>query len=80
MTWISDYSADERRQLSQEFVDSLLQRVGSVRGKVIEIHAGKKYIDNGLEDGLRQAGAVVRKPLEGLRHGEQLRWYTFASR
>ena len=77
---ITHYSAHERRQLSQEFVDSLLQRVGSVRGKVIEIHAGKKYIDNGLEDGLRQAGAIVRKPLAGLGHGERLRWYINASR
>jgi len=77
---ITHYSAHERRQLSQEFVDSLLQRVGSVRDKVIEIHAGMKYIDNGLEEGLCQAGAIVRKPLEGLRHGERLRWYINASR
>ncbi|MCY4438127.1 MAG: hypothetical protein OXE05_12435 [Chloroflexi bacterium] len=77
---IAYYSAHERRQLSQEFVDALLRRVGNVRGKVIEIHAGKKYIDNGLEDGLRQAGAIVRKPLAGLGHGGRSRWYTSASR
>ena len=77
---IADLSPDERRQLSREFVSALLQRVASVRGKIIEIHAGKHYIDNGLEDGLREAGAIVRKPLERLRHGERLQWYIAASR
>ena len=77
---ITDLSPDERRLLSQQFAQALIQRMGSVRGKVVEIHAGKHYIENGLEDGLRKAGAVVRKPLDGLRHGERLRWYLDASR
>ena len=77
---ISNLSPQERRQLSQEFVDALLLRMGNARGKVVEIHAGKHYIENGLEDGLSQAGAIVRKPLSGLRHGERLRWYINASR
>ena len=76
---ISDLSPHERRQRSQEFVDALLQCVGSVRGKVVEVHAGKHYIENGLEDGLQKAGAIVRKPLNGLRHGERLRWFINAS-
>lgn len=75
---ISDYSPDERRQLSREFVDTLAQRVHSLRGRVIETHAGKKHIDNGLEEGLRSAGAIVRKPLAGLRHGEREQWYIAA--
>ena len=75
---ISDYSPDERRQLSREFVNTLARRVRSLRGKVIEIHAGKKYIDNGLAEGLRGAGATVRKPLAGLRHGEREQWYIAA--
>ncbi len=77
---ISNLSPQERRQLSQEFVDALLLRMGNARGKVVEIHAGKHYIENGLEDGLREAGAIVHKPLSGLRHGERLRWYINASR
>ena len=77
---ISDYSPDERRQLSREFVDTLAQRMRNLRGKVIEIHAGKQYIDNGLEEGLVEAGAIVRKPLTGLRDGEQLQWYNAALR
>lgn len=77
---MTDLSPDERRQLSREFVSTLLQRVRSIRGKIIEIHAGKNYIDFGLEDGLQKAGAIVRRPLEGLRHGERLRWYINASR
>lgn len=77
---VAEFSPEERRQLSQEFVDALLRRMRSVRGKVIEIHAGKHYIDYGLEEGLHQAGAIVRKPLDGLRHGERLRWYINASR
>ena len=77
---ISDLLPDERRLLSQQFAQALIQRMGNVRGKVVEIHAGKHYIENGLEDGLRKAGAIVRKPLSGLRHGERLRWYINASR
>ena len=77
---ISNLSPDERRLLSQQFAQALIQRMGNVRGKVVEIHAGKHYIENGLEDGLRKAGAIVRKPLNGLRHGERLRWYIDASR
>ena len=76
---VTDFSTEEKRQLSRKFVDSLLHRVRSVQGKVIEIHAGRHYIDYGLEDGLREAGAIVHKPLSGLRHGERLRWYIDAS-
>jgi hypothetical protein len=77
---ITDLSADERRLLSQQFAQALIQRMGSVRGEVVEIHAGKQYIENGLEEGLREAGAAVHKPLDGLRHGERLRWYINALR
>ena len=77
---ITDLLPDERRLLSQQFAQALIQRMGNVRGKVVEIHAGKHYIENGLEDGLRKAGAIVHKPLEGLRHGERLQWYINASR
>lgn len=75
---IADYSPDERRQLSREFVNTLARRVRSLQGKVIEIHAGKKYIDIGLEEGLRSAGAIVRKPLAGLGYGKRLQWYDAA--
>lgn len=77
---ITDLLPDERRLLSQQFAQALIQRMGNVRGKVVEIHAGKHYIENGLEYGLRKAGAIVHKPLEGLRHGERLQWYINASR
>ena len=30
-------------------------------GKTIEVHAGKLYVEYGLEKGLREAGAVIRR-------------------
>ena len=44
--------------------------------KTIEIHAGKPYAEYGLEKGLREAGAVVRRPLAHVvGMGVQYAWY-----
>ncbi len=47
-----------------------------MRGRLIEIHAGATYIDHGLEEGLRDAGAAVHRPLAGIAGiGSQQAWY-----
>ena len=53
----------ERREWSRRVLDDLAAEVGSLRGLSVEIHAGKDYVENGLEDGLRKAGAIVQRPL-----------------
>ena len=82
-TWIEPYelsladlSAAERRKWSLGVLDDLAAEVPTLDGKTIEIHAGKPYVEFGLENGLREAGAVVRRPLAhivGL--GRQYVWY-----
>ena len=82
-TWIERYdlalpdlSAFERREWSLGVLDALAAEVPTLDGKTIEVHAGKHYVENGLEKGLREAGAVVRRPLAhvvGL--GVQYAWY-----
>ena len=65
----------ERRDWSRRVLDELRVQFPDLVGKTVECHAGKDYLDNGLEDGLRQAGAVVRRPLAGMSIGSQLGWY-----
>ncbi len=72
---LGDLPAAERRAWSQRVVDALLERFPAMEGKVIEIHAGKDYVDFGLETGLKKAGAVVERPLLGIPIGKHLGWY-----
>ena len=72
---LGDLPAAARRAWSQRVVDSLLERFPAMAGKVIEIHAGKDYVDFGLESGLTKAGAVVERPLLGIPIGKHLGWY-----
>ena len=81
--WIEPYdlaldklSAPERREWSHRVLDDLVVRVSELRGTNIEIHAGKQYVKDGLEKGLREAGVVISRPLahvvgQGLQHA----WY-----
>ncbi len=80
--WIEPYDLalkhlkkDGRREWSRRVLDELRARFSSFAGKIVECHAGNDYLDSGLEDGLWNAGAVVRRPLAGMRIGAQLRWY-----
>lgn len=72
---LGNLPAAQRRAWSQRVVDSLLERFPSIEGKIVEIHAGKDYVDFGLETGLKQAGAVVQRPLLGIPIGKHLGWY-----
>ena len=72
---LAELGAAERRAWSARVLSALAQRVGSLQGKTIEIHAGIEYRDFGLAEGLRLRGAHVVVPLEGMTLGEQLAWY-----
>ncbi len=73
---LADLPAAQRRTWSARVVNDLTEKVSGLQGKVIEIHAGKLYVDYGLEDGLRKAGALVRRPLAHVSGiGPQRRWY-----
>ncbi len=49
-------------------------RVGPLRSRTIEAHAGSTYVD-AVRPHLRRLGATVTTPLSGLRLGERLAWY-----
>ena len=72
---LNDLSRAKRGDWSRNVLDELRARFPALAGTTVECHAGKDYLDNGLEDGLRKAGAVVRRPLAGMGIGVQLRWY-----
>ena len=73
---LADLPAARRRVWAAQVVNDLTAKVSGLRRKVIEVHAGKLYADCGLEDGLRQAGAIVRRPLAHVSGiGPQCRWY-----
>ena len=74
---LSDLSAAERRAWSKRVLENLAARVPTLNGNVIEIHAGKAYVECGLEDGLREAGAIVHLPLAHIVGiGPQRAWYS----
>ena len=60
---LTDLRAAERRTWSQKVLDDLTAGVPELRGSTIEIHAGKAYAEFGLEEGLANFGAIVRRPL-----------------
>lgn len=72
---LADLPAAQRRAWSQRVVDALVAKYPSVEGKVVEIHAGKDYVDYGVESGLSEAGMVVERPLLGVPIGRHLGWY-----
>ena len=73
---LANFGAADRRAWSQHVLDDLAAKVGVLRGTSIEIHAGQPYVDYGLEDGLRKAGAIVQRPLAHVPGiGPQRAWY-----
>ena len=66
---------DARRQWSAQVLSAIDQRVVPLAGEVFEIHAGAEYRDFGLVEGLGVRNCPVEVPTEGMRIGEQLRFY-----
>ncbi len=54
-------------------VSDLEKILGPLAGHIMEIHAGKRYVE-GVEAPLRSRGASVVVPLKRRRIGEQLAW------
>ena len=73
---LNDLRAAARRAWSIRVLSELKSRVPSLRDKLIEIHAGATYVTYGLEEGLREAGATVHRPLARMSGiGRQQAWY-----
>lgn len=73
---LQDLRAEARRTWSARVLNELKCRVPSMRGKLIEIHAGATYVNYGLEEGLRDARAAVHRPLARIVGvGRQQAWY-----
>ena len=72
---LSHLSAADRREWSRRVLVELVAAVPALQGKVVEIHAGKTYAENGLTDGLRALGATVCRPLAHVRLFDQPAWY-----
>jgi hypothetical protein len=71
---INDLEWEERAALSEQIAEALEKHFGPLEGRALEIHAGQEY-QQMLRVGLRSRGAILRNPLQGMRIGEQLRWY-----
>ena len=71
-----DLNPAERDEWSRKVLDDIGKKFPDLKGKVVEIHAGESYGESGLEKGLREAGAIVHRPLERVRGVElQCAWY-----
>lgn len=71
---LKDQSSRYRHTWSERVIDRLRQEVGSLNGKVIEVHAGAPYVE-ALRAPLMRSGGVLSTPLSGLALGQQLAWY-----
>ena len=73
---LSELSASKRREWSLQVLNDLAAKTPVLDGKTIEVHAGKLYVEYGLETGLREAGVIVLRPLARVvGHGPQHAWY-----
>ena len=72
-------STAARRAWSAKVLHQLEGHLGDLAGHTFEIHAGAAYRDFRLADGLARRGASVEVPAEGLRQGQQLRFYRDAA-
>lgn len=68
-------SPDYQRAWGSQAIRQLEAREGPLRGRMIEIHAGATYL-RAVRAGLTALGAIVTEPLDGLRMGERLAWYS----
>lgn len=74
-----DQPSAERAEWSRRVLAQIDTRLGDLRGKKVEIHAGLEYRDAGVERGLRARGAQVVIPLAGAGIGQQISWYQHGS-
>gem|GEM_PF-2798363 len=72
---LTDRSNAERAEWSRRVLAQIAEDLGDLRGMVFEVYAGGAYRAHGLLTGLRQRGATVEVPAEGLSQGRQLAFY-----
>jgi hypothetical protein len=72
--YLPDESSTYREAWGIKVVDDLEQIEGSLKGKVIEIHAGTVYLQ-AINSLLLSRGAIIVDPLRGLPMGKRLQWY-----
>ena len=73
-TLIGSRPLQERQRIATQVADRLENELGPLRGRRLELHAGDEY-HHAIAPTLRQRGATVVRPLEGLSFGRQLAWY-----
>lgn len=61
-------------QWGEGVVSKLERIIGPLKGHLLEIHAGKRYVA-GVVAPLLSRGARIFVPLRGLPFGKQLQWY-----
>lgn len=71
---LSDTPPSYQSAWGHRVVQKLAHAAGPLRGKTIEVHAGVVYT-NSIRGPLRDAGADLIEPLEGLTMGRRLAWY-----
>jgi hypothetical protein len=73
-TQIGQRSLADRQALAAQVAARLTNALGTLQGKVLELHAGDEYA-LAIGPTLRLHGAELVRPLHGLGFGEQLAWY-----
>jgi hypothetical protein len=73
--YLADQSPAYRKAWGGFVTAQLEQRHPGLRGRTIEVHAGAAYVEP-LRGPLAGRGATLTTPLEHLRQGEQLAWYS----
>lgn len=72
---LSATAREYRRAWGVRVLDQLVEAVGPLDGKQIEVHAGSAY-SKAIRAGLEARDAHVVEPLRGLRMGHRLAWYS----
>ena len=72
---LSELPGGQRRAWGEDVASNLEERLGSLKGKALEIHAGEKEYVVPLEPPLRRRGARLVLPLQGIDQGSQGAWY-----
>jgi uncharacterized HhH-GPD family protein len=73
--YLEHQSAEYRRSWSDGAAMAVIDKCRRLGTTSVEIHAGKAYVESGLEQHLADTGIVVIRPLQHYRRGEQLAWY-----
>ncbi len=71
---LASLSPDQQNAWGERVAVHLEAVMGSLQGRVLEIHAGEEYVV-ALRTPLRRRGADLSRPLQGLTLGRQLQWY-----